>query len=227
MPGSFLDHGNVRPFRAAAGGQGAAARRNSAVSTAPADSSVAPDLRSLLARSAAGEQEAFSQLYDATSSAVFGVALRILSDRAEAEEVALDVFLQVWRDAARYDPARGSALSWILIVTRSRAIDRFRARRPSRRAETPLETHEVADEAPGPAECSWVAQQGAIVRRALAELPSDQRRALELAYFGGLTHVEIAERLSVPIGTAKTRIRLAMSKLRETLAPMRSMENVS
>jgi RNA polymerase sigma-70 factor (ECF subfamily) len=188
---------------------------------------VAPDLKALLAGAAAGDQDAFARFYDATSAAVYGLALRILRDRAEAEEVALDAFLQVWRDAARYDPRRGSALGWVLVVARSRAIDRLRARGPARRTETAFDEEEVADEAHGPGEASWISQQGAIVRRALRELPGEQRVALELAYFGGLTHVEIAERLSLPVGTAKTRIRLGMMKLRETLAPMLSMENVS
>jgi RNA polymerase sigma-70 factor, ECF subfamily len=189
---------------------------------------VAPDLKALLAGAAAGDQDAFARLYDATSAAVYGLALRILRNPAEAEEVALDVFLQAWRDAARYDPSRGSALSWLLVLARSRAIDRLRARGPVRRAETALdEERDVADDARGPGEVSWIAQQGAIVRRALRELPAEQRLALELAYYGGLTHVEIAEQLSLPIGTTKSRIRLGMMKLRETLAPVLSMENVS
>lgn len=188
---------------------------------------VTPDLKALLAGAAAGDQDAFARFYDATSAAVYGLALRILRDRAEAEEVALDVFLQVWRDAARYDPRRGSALAWVLVLARSRSIDRLRARRPARRTETAFEEEEFADDAHGPGEASWISQQGAIVRRALRELPGEQRVALELAYFGGLTHVEIAERLSLPVGTAKTRIRLGMMKLRETLAPLLLMENVS
>ena len=188
---------------------------------------VVPDLKALLAEAAAGDQDAFAHFYDATSAAVYGLALRILRDRAEAEEAALDVFLQVWRDAARYDPSRGSALAWVLVLARSRSIDRLRARRPAWRAETAFDEEAFADDAHGPGEVSWISQQGAIVRRALRDLPGEQRVALELAYFGGLTHAEIAERLSVPVGTAKTRIRLGMMKLREALAPVLSMENVS
>lgn len=188
---------------------------------------VAPDLKALLAGTAAGDQDAFARFYDATSPAVYGLALRILRDPAEAEEVALDVFLQVWRDAARYDPGRGSALAWVLVLARSRAIDRLRSRRPQRRAETVFDEAELADDAHGPGETTWISQQGAFVRRALRELPGEQRVALELAYFGGLTHAEIAERLGLPVGTAKTRIRLGMMKLREALAPVLSMENVS
>jgi len=97
------------------------------------------ELRAWIERSAAGDQGAFAALYDATSAVVFGLALRILSDRSEAEEVATDVFLQVWRDAARYDPARGSAIAWLLLLTRSRAIDRLRSRKTARQAERSLE----------------------------------------------------------------------------------------
>jgi RNA polymerase sigma-70 factor (ECF subfamily) len=228
---------NVRPFRAPAGRTRSAAderpaegpaQRGPAVTVAAEGTLVAPDLKALLAGAAAGDQDALARFYDATSAAVYGLALRILRNPAEAEEVALDVFLQVWRDAARYDAGRGSALSWLLVLTRSRAIDRLRARGPARRVETAFEAaQEPADDAQGPGEASWIAQQGAIVRRALRELPSEQRLALELAYFGGLTHAEIAERLSLPIGTAKTRIRLGLLKLREALAPLLSMENVS
>jgi RNA polymerase sigma-70 factor (ECF subfamily) len=219
----------VRLFRAPVGRKRSeGSERGSALTVVAENTRVGPDLRALLVRAAAGEQEAFTRLYDATSGAVYGLALRILRDSAEAEEVALDVFLQVWRDAGRYDPARGSPLTWLLLLTRSRAIDRLRARGPVRRAETALDEGDgPADAAHGPGEASWVAQQGAIVRRALAELPVEQRLAIELAFFEGLTHVEISERLSLPVGTTKTRIRLGMTKLREALLPVLQMENVS
>lgn len=153
------------------------------------------------------------------------MALRILCDRSEAEEVATDVFLQVWRDAARFDPSRGSPIAWLLLLTRSRAIDRLRSRKTARQAERSLEFAEsVPDEGRDPGERSWISQQGSIVRRSLAALPAEQRAALELAYFEGLTHPEIAERLQVPVGTAKTRIRLGMLKLRDALAPALAME---
>jgi RNA polymerase sigma-70 factor, ECF subfamily len=186
------------------------------------------ELQALIARSAGGDQAAFAALYDATSAVVFGVALRVLGDRAEAEEAAHDVFLQVWRDAARYDASRGSAVGWLLMLTRSRAIDRLRSGKTVRAAERSLELAEtIPDAGQDPGETSWISQRGALVRRSLASLPSEQRAALELAYFEGLTHPEIAERLRVPVGTAKTRIRLGMLKLRDALAPALALEGVS
>ncbi len=185
----------------------------------------AAQLRSWIEGAAVSDQVAFGALYDATSAVVFGVALRILSDRSEAEEVATDVYLQVWRDAARFDPSRGSAIAWLLMLTRSRAIDRLRSRRTARQAERSLEFAEsIPDEGRDPGERSWISQQGSLVRQSLACLPAEQRAALELAYFEGLTHPEIAERLKVPVGTAKTRIRLGMLKLRDALAPALAME---
>jgi RNA polymerase sigma-70 factor (ECF subfamily) len=180
-----------------------------------------PDLRALIARSAAGDQDAFAAFYDETSRVVFGVALRVLGDRAEAEEATADVFMQVWRTASRFDASRGSPIAWLLMLTRSRAIDRLRVRRLARQAEQPLEfATGAADETSDPGKDSWLAQQGMFVRGALAQIPLEQRMVLELAYFQGLTHLEIAERLTIPVGTAKTRIRLGMLKLREALAPM-------
>jgi RNA polymerase sigma-70 factor (ECF subfamily) len=186
-----------------------------------------PDLKGLSERSAAGDQEAFADFYDQTSGVVFGVALRVLGDRSEAEEAAADVFLQVWRTASRFDPSRGSPIAWLLMLTRSRAIDRLRAGGLARQAEQPLEFATFAgDETGDPGRISWIAEQGAVLRGALAQIPSEQRRVQELSYFEGLTHMEIAQRLEIPVGTAKTRIRLGMLKLREALAPLFFKEGV-
>ena len=186
------------------------------------------DLKALVARSAAGDQSAFAALYDATSSVVFGLALRILGSRAEAEEVATDVYLQAWKEAIRYDASRASAMGWLLMLTRSRAIDRLRSGKTVRKTERSLELAETIPAAgEDPVETSWLSQRGALVRRSLASLPDEQRAALELAYFEGLTHPEIAERLQVPVGTAKTRIRLGMLKLRDSLAPALDLESVT
>lgn len=180
-----------------------------------------PDLKDLIARTAAGDQEAFAAFYDETSGVVFGVAFRVLGDRSDSEEVTADAFMQVWRTASRFDPSRGSPIAWLLMLTRSRAIDRLRARRLARQAEQPLEfATGAADETSDPGRDSWIAEQSVIIRGALAKIPQEQRTVLELAYFEGLTHLEIADRLTIPVGTAKTRIRLGMLKLRETLAPM-------
>jgi RNA polymerase sigma-70 factor (ECF subfamily) len=221
---SYLDDDNVRAFPARSPA-GAGGPRLTMAQESVSRASAAAQLKGWIESSAAGDQGAFAALYDATSPVVFGVALRILSDRGEAEEVATDVFLQVWRDAARFDPSRGSAIAWLLLLTRSRAIDRLRSRKTARQAERSLDFAEsVPDEGRDPGERSWISQQGSLVRRSLAALPAEQRAALELAYFEGLTHPEIAERLQVPVGTAKTRIRLGMMKLRDALAPALALE---
>lgn len=218
----------LRPAPAAGTRPGRSGLKTVAEPITRVEPSAAPDLRALIEKSAAGDQDAFAAFYDATSGMVFGVALRVLGDRSEAEEVAVDVFMQVWRDAPRFDASRGSPIAWLLMLTRSRAIDRLRARRPARQAERSLElATAVADETSDPGEISWIAEQSALVRAELAELPSEQRAVLDLAYFEGLTHLEIAERLKLPVGTAKTRIRLGMLKLREALAPILALGSVS
>jgi len=187
----------------------------------PASPPEAPaEAAGLLARIALRDAAALSSLYDLTASAVHGVCRRILRDASDAEEAAGDVFLQVWQKASRFDPARGDALTWLLTLARSRAIDRLRARGAARRHETGFdETYDAPSTDPGPEMRTSLAQRAALVRGALADLPAEQRQALELAYFEGLTHAEIAERLAQPLGTAKSRIRLALAHLRRTLEP--------
>ena len=180
----------------------------------------ASEAAGLLARVALLDATALSSLYDLTAGAVYGVCRRILRDPFDAEEAAGDVFLQVWQKAARFDPGRGDALAWLLTLARSRAIDRLRSRGAARRRETGLDDgHDSPSSDPGPEARSSLAQRAALVRDALAELPDEQREVLELAYFEGLTHSEIAERLSQPLGTAKSRIRLALAHLRRSLEP--------
>ncbi len=181
----------------------------------------APDdaLADLLQRTAQGEQETFASLYDATSRRVFGLALRILGDRDLAEEAALEAYTVVWRQAARYDPARGSALTWILTVARSKAIDllRSRMRRGGRERALDIATC-VPNPTPGPEAASARSEEMHLVREALAALPLEQREAIETTYFGGLTHAEVAVALGQPLGTVKTRIRTGLSSLRRMLA---------
>ena len=178
------------------------------------------DLGTLIERTANGEETALAALYDATCALVNGLAVRILGDRGAAEEVTADVYLQVWRQAVRYDGGRGAPLTWLLTLTRSRAIDRLRAGANQRASSAPLRAAlHVASDAPGPEEHSTVRQRRRVVQRALTRLPSDQRRALELAYFEGLSHSEIAATLGEPLGTVKTRVRLGMLRLRDTLGP--------
>ncbi|HKB09450.1 MAG TPA: sigma-70 family RNA polymerase sigma factor [Vicinamibacterales bacterium] len=168
---------------------------------------------------ARGDGTALAELYDRYTRPVYSLALRILRDTQDAEDVVQDVFSQAWRQASRYSPTRGAVPAWLLMLARSRAIDRLRARRarPEGPSDNVASIHAV-DAAP-PAEHQLLsAEQIARVRAALDGLPVLQRVAIELAYFEGLSHVEIADRLEQPLGTVKTRIRLAMGKLRETLA---------
>jgi RNA polymerase sigma-70 factor, ECF subfamily len=168
---------------------------------------------SLLLRLTAGDQHALGEVYDRYASLVNGLALRILRNRTEAEDVVQEVFVQIWRQAGRFDPARGSPEAWICTMARTRALDRLR-RRASRREDPP-------DAAPGPSEAPRT-EQALAVRKALDTLSDDQRNALELAYYEGLTQTEIAARLGQPLGTVKTRIRTALIRLRDVLGPVAS-----
>lgn len=174
---------------------------------------------SAIARMAGGDQTALAELYDRHSRQVYSIAVRILQNPADAEDVVQDVFSQAWRHASRYDVARGAVGAWLLTVARSRAIDRLRARRvrPDLAASGKV-VRDVLDPSLLQDAQLLTAEQVERLRGALAELPMLQRTALELAYYEGLTHKEIAERLQEPLGTVKTRIRLAMLKLRDTLA---------
>jgi RNA polymerase sigma-70 factor (ECF subfamily) len=172
-----------------------------------------------LDRVAAGDPSGLAALYDRYSRLLYSLALRILRDAADAEDVVQEVFLQAWRQASRYDPSRGAVAAWLLTQARSRAIDRLRARR-ARPApdDDAVPAREIAD--PGPA-VDWQvmsSEQIKRVRAAIDDLPVLQRVAIELAYYEGCTQTEIAERLEQPLGTVKTRIRLALAKLREALA---------
>lgn len=181
-----------------------------------------PSWAALLARVGGADQSALAQLYDASSPAVFGLTLRILGDRAAAEEVTLDVYTQVWKTASQYTPERGAASSWLLMLARSRSIDRLRSRaRRDQDRETPLEAQvtEVADPAPTPEQTSVEAARRQVIQSALGTLDPRQREAIDLAFFSGFSHREIATRLGQPLGTVKTRIRLGMVRLRELLEP--------
>jgi RNA polymerase sigma-70 factor (ECF subfamily) len=176
------------------------------------------DLGGLIALCRSGDQSALARLYDRTSAQVNGLAERILGEPGAAEEVTIDVYLQVWRSAGSYDPARGTPLAWLLTVARSRAIDRLRALGGHRRSSDPLESaRAVASGQPGPEEDSAVAQRRRLVQAALTRLGPSQRQAIELAFFAGLSHSEIAAELGEPLGTVKTRVRLGMIRLRELL----------
>ena len=172
----------------------------------------------LMRRIAAGDAAALSELYDLSSRYVYGICLKVLRNPADAEEVTLDVYTQAWRQAARFDADRGEPLAWLLMLARSRAIDRLRARGGVRRHEEDFDqVRDFASTLLDPESGSALAQRASTVRTALAGLPAEQREVIELAYFQGLTHTEIAEKLAQPLGTAKSRIRLALTRLRRAL----------
>jgi len=171
-----------------------------------------------LKRMADGDADAVAELYDRHARRVYSLALRILGDVPDAEDVVQEVFVQAWRQASRYAATRGVVAAWLLTLTRSRAIDRLRARR-ARADQSAVDVAAIQAADTGPS-IDWQflsAEQTRLLRAALEQLPLLQRTAIELAYFEGLTHVEIAARLEEPLGTVKTRIRSGLTKLRETL----------
>jgi RNA polymerase sigma-70 factor (ECF subfamily) len=169
---------------------------------------------------AAGDHSAMAELYDQTSALVFGLALRIVGEHAAAEDVVLEVYTQAWKQAAAFDPSRGSPSAWLLNLTRSRAIDQRRARRRDPATE-PLETAgEISSDRPGPEAITAAAERQRFVQHALGSLSAELREVIQLAYFGGFSHSEISERLQQPLGTVKTRIRSGMMQLRTLLAPL-------
>ena len=174
----------------------------------------------LLGRVAAGDGEAFAELFDRQSPLVLGVLIRVLRSRAAAEEVLQEVFLQVWRDARRYVPERASPRGWLLMLARSRALDRLRSRQARElREEAVAGGVGAAAVAPAVGSARLEAEdRRRQVQAALGGLPEEQRRCIELAFFDGLTHTEIAARLAAPLGTVKSRLLLGMRKLRQVLA---------
>jgi RNA polymerase sigma-70 factor (ECF subfamily) len=181
---------------------------------------------SLLARVAKGDHQAFSQLYDHSSTLLFTLAVRILGNHEEAAELLQDVYLEVWRKVSRYDVGRGTPAAWLVTLTKSRAIDRLRARAArGQQATNSLEAGtaaQVTDAGPSPFETHADQELRVAVGAAVAGLPQAQQQAIELAYYEGLSHTEIAARLNQPLGTVKTRIKLGMSKLRDGLKQWRN-----
>jgi RNA polymerase sigma-70 factor (ECF subfamily) len=181
--------------------------------TSPVNRGNADDEMRLVARIRAGDQQAMSELYDRYSRVVYAVALRVLQDAAGAEDILQDVFLQLWRNPDAFDASRGNLAAWLAVIARHRSIDRLRKRRP----EIDIEDCVIAG---GPdlrdeTERTLVVEK---IRGALAEMNPDQRGLLELAFFQGLTHSEIAEKTGQPLGTIKTRIRSGLKYLRAKFA---------
>lgn len=184
------------------------------------EQSTAEDIQAqLLRRVAARDLQAISNFYDQTATPLFSVAHRILNDAGEAEEAIQDAFVQIWEKAPTFDPFLGSAFHWALSIVRHRAIDRVRSRQRRARLMDQLQYTSAADTAPAAAPDldALGADEAAVVRAALRGLPNDQRQAIEMAFFGGLTHPEIAQALNEPLGTIKARIRRGLLKLRESL----------
>lgn len=188
----------------------------------------APDDRAtvdarLMEAVARGDKAAFAQIYDRFSPPLYALALRVVRDPTEAQDIVHDVFVTVWEKAATFEHIRGSAFSWAVTLVRNRAIDRVRMRR--RRADL-LAGSVLSDLGYDESEGAAAANESAVreddarqVRSAVATLPPDQQNALELAFFGGLTQEQIAEKLQQPLGTVKARIRRGLIKLRDLLAP--------
>ena len=176
-------------------------------------------LASLVAAIAAGDQQAMGDLYDLTSGLIHGVTLRILENSHDAEEVTLDVYMKAWRNASQYSEGRGSVTAWLIMMARSVAIDRIRSRgaRPRALELTGAEAGRLFDRHATPELTAAHHESYARVEAALSQLSREQREVLILAFFAGLSHAALAHRLSLPLGTVKTRIRLGLLRLRTLL----------
>lgn len=174
----------------------------------------------LVGRLALQDERALEGLYDRYGRVTHSLVLKMVRDPARAEEISQEVFLKLWRRPESFQPGRGAFPTWLLSVAHHRAVDDLRSRRWDVQPLTDEDglPRELADESTDLAEAAWIREQRSAVRVALATLPASQRQALELAYFAGLTQREIADRLGQPLGTVKTRCRLAMQKLRTALA---------
>jgi RNA polymerase sigma-70 factor (ECF subfamily) len=188
-----------------------------AVLSAASDSSV--EDRAAFERMARGDHDGLGEIYDRHGRLVYSLALRIVRDQSDAEDIVQEVFSQAWRLAARYDPSRGTVLGWLLTLTRSRSIDRLRGRRsrPEPTGDDGLLNAIPDSAAPPDVQAAW-AGQATEIRAAVDGLTMLQRMAIELAFYEGLTHAEIADRLELPLGTVKTRIRQGLLRLRDRLA---------
>ncbi len=174
----------------------------------------------LLAAMAKGDKSALGRLYDSLSRPLYSLAFRIINDNAEAQDIVQDVFLQIWQKASTYDTSRGSVFGWAATLTRNRAIDRVRMRK--RRTELLAESAPDLQPAPLSGDLDsgasmWIREKATAVRNALGQLAPDQQKAIELAFFSGLTQLQIADKLNEPLGTIKARIRRGLLKLKETL----------
>jgi RNA polymerase sigma-70 factor (ECF subfamily) len=194
-------------------------RQDQAYSTRPAMAVPSDDV-SIVRRIADGDETALGTLYDRWSQPLYSLVAHLLKDADGAEDVVEETFWQIWQRASSYDASRGTVRTWILTIGRSRALDRLRTRKRNRE-DIATDLSFVRDPRSDPSQEVEGAERRHMVYSALEELPDDQRRALELAYFRGLSQSEIAEFLSEPLGTIKTRMRLGMQKLRDKLIVLR------
>jgi len=180
-------------------------------------STSAGDLAALLKLSGRGDEAAFAKLYDATAARAYGLAVRVVRDPSQAEEVAQEAFLEIWRTASRFDDSRGSAVSWILTLVHRKAVDRVRSAEAGSRRDTAYHQSSQGVEHDSTAEAAQASMEARRVRQAMDSLTEVQREALDLAFFKGYTHTEVASMLDLPVGTAKTRIRDGLIRLRDTM----------
>jgi RNA polymerase sigma-70 factor (ECF subfamily) len=171
----------------------------------------------LLTRVAGGDQLAFAELYDQTAPRVLGLVKRLLKDHAQSEEVAQEVFLEIWQTATRFDTTRGSASSWMLTMAHRRAVDRVRASQAGRDRDLRIGVRDLDTDFDSVTESVEIRIEHERVERALGRLTELQRQAVRLAYYGGYSHSEVAAMLGVPIGTVKTRLRDGMIRLRDEM----------
>ncbi len=174
------------------------------------------DLETCIGRVAAGDQGAFALVYDQLAASVYGVARRVLRDPAQAEEVTQEVFTEIWRQATRFDAGRGSVRTWAVTIAHRRAVDRVRSEQARRDRQARQATLDPPADAT-PEDTALDTEDRERARAALAELSAAQREALELAFYDGLTHVQIADHLGIALGTVKTRIRDGLIRLRAAL----------
>lgn len=174
-------------------------------------------VESLLLRVADGDQRSFAELYDRVAPRVLGLIKRLLIDHSQSEEVAQEVFLEIWRTATRFDPQRGAALSWVLTMAHRRAVDRVRASQSSHDRDIKIGIRDVDREYDHVAESVEIRIEHERVKRAMTQLTELQREAISLAYYGGYSHSEVAKILAIPIGTVKTRLRDGMIRLRDEM----------
>jgi RNA polymerase sigma-70 factor (ECF subfamily) len=174
-------------------------------------------VENLLLRVAEGDQKSFAELYDRVAPRVLGLITRLLIDHSQSEEVAQEVFLEIWRTATRFDPNRGAGLSWILTMSHRRAVDRVRASQSSHDRDIKIGIRDTEREYDQVAESVEIRIEHERVKRAMTQLTELQREAISLAYYGGYSHSEVAKILAIPIGTVKTRLRDGMIRLRDEM----------